>query len=96
MYASEALSGQVDADSPELRSGPVIKFVNIKIPGASFGPGGKIVYQAENGTNTKFYEYSVHILSYVNAIKTDNPVATAAYAGGRVNVYTRRHWFKDA
>jgi hypothetical protein len=73
-YITEALSGQVDAAEKELRTGPIIKFVNMRIPGSAFGPNGKIAYIRENGDKAKLYEYSVHILSSVNVIKTDNPV----------------------
>ena len=38
----------------------------------------------------------MHVMSYVNSIKTDNSTLAAAYAGGRINCYVRRHYFKDA
>ena len=57
------------------------------IPGTNFGPKGKITYIGEGDDKAKFCEYFVHVLSYVNSIKSDNPNLPAAYAGGRVNCY---------
>ncbi len=93
VYVSESLSGQVDTDSTELRSGQIKKFVNMCIPGTNFGPNGKITYIGEGDDKAKFYEYSVHVLSYVNPIKTDNPTIPVTYAGGRVNCYVRLFFF---
>ena len=42
----------------------------MRIPGAAVGKNGNIVYTGLNGQTAKFFEYSVHVLSYVNSIKT--------------------------
>jgi hypothetical protein len=57
------------------------------IPGAACGKHGNIIYEAQGGDKAKFFEYSVHILSHVNSIKTDNNTLQAAYGSGRVNCY---------
>ena len=41
-YITEALSGQVDAAEKELRTGPIIKFVTMRIPGTAFGSNGRL------------------------------------------------------
>ena len=81
VYALEALSGQVDALSAEQRSGPVTKYINMRVPGTTFGPNGKITYVASGGDTTKFYEHSLHVMSYVNCIKAGNSPRLIA-AGG--------------
>ena len=41
-YITQALSGQVDAAEKELRTGPIIKFVTMRIPGTAFGSNGRL------------------------------------------------------
>jgi hypothetical protein len=73
-----------------------MKMVSMLIPGAFFGKNGNIIYTDQGGDTAKFFEYSVLVLSYANSIKTDNSTLTAAYGGGRINCYVRRHYFTDA
>ena len=39
------------------------KIISMYLPGAQFGPGGKIAYTVEGGTTSNFCEYSVHVLA---------------------------------
>ena len=61
-----------------------------------YSPNGKTTYIGCGGDKTKFYEYSRHVMSYVNSIKTDDATLTAAHGGGRINCYVTRHYFTDA
>ena len=72
------------------------KMLSMRIPGAAFGKNGNIIYTDQGGDTANFFEYSVLVLSYANSIKTDNSTLTAAYGGGRINCYVRRHYFTDA
>ncbi len=67
-----------------------MKMFSMRVPGTTFGKNGNIIYTAESGDTAKFFEYSVHILSYVNSIKTQDPILGAVHGGGRVNCYVLR------
>ena len=43
---------------------------------------------------TKFFECTVHILSYGSIVKVD--AGAASFNGGWLNTYTWGHYFKDA
>ena len=95
IHTFETGADQVDAANASARSGPIMKIVRMSVPGTTFGESGNIIYDpALNSPHAKFFEYSVHILTYVNSIKTDANVAVAL-GGGRLNCYVRRHYFTD-
>jgi hypothetical protein len=56
VYPVEFLSGQVDDQSYDQRSGPIMKMVSIRISGEFFGKNGKIIYTDQDGDTTKFFE----------------------------------------
>jgi hypothetical protein len=96
IHAFEAGAGQVDANTVSNRSGRIMKIIHMRVPGTTFGRNGNILYgPGLNSPSAKFFEYSVHILTCVNSIKTDASIG-AALGGGRLNCYFRRHYFIDA
>jgi len=70
--ATEVGSGRVSGESDELRQTQDSKIITMKLPGAVFGWKLEITYMTEDGPTSKFYEYSVHGLTYNSIIKTDN------------------------
>lgn len=89
----DALSGQVEAGPDQLRINPTTKIVSMNLAGAVFGPGGKIQYFGENEAKEKFFEYTVHILTYCSMIKDES--GPVSFYDGWLNTYTRQHYFKD-
>ena len=92
VYSGETGSGQVDAQAGNLRLAPTEKIVSLNLPGKLFGRNGSLQYQ-QGAQSTKHFQYSVHVLSYVNGLKMDT--GPASYNGLRLNCYTRRMYFTD-
>ena len=95
IHTFETSTDQVDTVNTPSRSGPIMKIVRMSIPGTTFGKNGNVIYgPGLNSPHFNFFEYSVHILSYVNSIKTDASIGVTL-GGGRMNSYVRRHYFTE-